>query len=137
MKSFDELLQHYVNLDYEELVEIGTKALADVMPMCKKVDTEHDGALMLSGILVSAIGADGNLSYLERKFLRDLLRISDENVDTLISLYCDEVVELVDNFVDNLGTDVKASTLTLVIAVAACDETISRSETAFIAKLLA
>ena len=113
------------------------KALANLIPVCKKVDPDNDGFMMVSSLVLSAIGADGTLTALERKFLGDVLGLSDENISKYIKMYNSRMADLVDHFADSLTTDIKADTAMLIICICACDEKISREETAFIRKLLA
>ncbi len=137
MASLDEILQDIVNKEYDELLNIAKRALAEILPACKAVDTNNDGMIMLSSIILSAIGADGNLSAKERQFLRDLLGFSDEQVSNFIKLYNGNESDLVDMFVDTIQGEVKTSTVLFVCAICAVDETVSADEIAYIKKLLA
>ena len=137
MATFNELMQKYVNEDYSTLVAFSQKALANLIPVCKKVDPDNDGFMMVSSLVLSAIGADGTLTALERKFLGDVLGLSDENISKYIQMYNSRMADLVDHFADSLTTDIKADTAMLIICICACDEKISREQTAFIRKLLA
>ena len=136
MPTFNELLQHYVNLDYSELVGIAKKAMVDLLPACKAVDKDHNGMMMLTSIMLTAIGADGVLTDLERTFLRDVMDVDDETVSKFIKLYDSRMVSLVDEFADKLNKDVKVNVMTLVLCIASIDEKISREETALLRKLL-
>lgn len=137
MANLNEILQDMVNKEYDELLGIAKLTLKDILPACKAVDKDNDGVLMLSAILLSAVGADGTLSVKERQFLRDLLNFSDEQVSNLIKLYNADMANLVDTFVDTLEGDVKTSTVLLVASICAIDETISADEISYIKKLLA
>lgn len=137
MASFNELMQKFVNEDYDTLVALAKNALGKVLPACQAVDPDHEGMLMLTSIVLAAIGADGTLTAIERKFLKDILGLDDEQVTKLIGMYSSQMVELVDKFADDISSDVKTDTVMLVSAIAACDEKISREETALIRKLLA
>ena len=137
MATFNELMQKMVNTDYEDLVSLAQEAANRLMPHCKAVDIEYDGFFMLTALILSAIGADGVLSGLEKKMLKDALGVDDDNIQKLIGMYDSRMVELADHFVDNMGDDVKADALMLVTAFAAVDEKISREETGLIKKLMA
>ncbi|MBQ8894534.1 MAG: TerB family tellurite resistance protein [Clostridia bacterium] len=136
MASFNEMMQKYVDADYETLVAIAKDSIVELLPTCKKVDTEHEGMFMLTSIVLSAIGADGVLTAKEKQFLRDVLGLSDEQISTFIKMYSSKMVDLVDKFADDLSQDIKIQTISLVLSVASVDEKISREETAFIRKLL-
>lgn len=136
MASLTDILQKYVNADYDTLVEIAQKALTELLPACKEVDPDNDGFLMASGIILAALASDGVLTAIEKKFVCDVLGISEGIFKKFLDLYNDGLSELVDKFADTLEGDVKANTLTLVAAVAACDEKITLEESAFIRKIL-
>lgn len=137
MATFNELMQKYVNSDYETLVHLAQQALVNLLPICKKVDTDNDGLFMATSIILSAIAADGVLTGLEKKMLKDALGQDDATIQKFISMYDSRMVELTDHFADNMSIDTKADVLMLVTAVAAVDEKISKEETAFIKKLMA
>lgn len=137
MATFNELMQKYVNEDYSTLVLMAQKAMSNLIPVCKEVDPDNDGFMMISSLVLSAIGADGTLTVLERKFLRDVMGLSDENISKYIKMYSSKMADLADHFADNMTTDIKADVAMLIICICACDEKISREETAFIRKLLA
>lgn len=136
MATLNEILQQYVNADYETLVAVAQKALVNLMPVCKQIDPDNEGVLMASSIILAAIGADGVLTAKERQFITDVIGLGNEAIDNLLKLYNSEVTTLVDKFADTMSSDIKAETLALVTAFAACDETISREETAFIRKIM-
>ena len=73
MATFNELMQKMVNSDYSVLVSFAQEALVNLLPACKKVDPENDGLFMATSIILSAIGADGVLTGLEKKMLADAL----------------------------------------------------------------
>ncbi len=137
MANFNEMMQEFVNRDYEELVKIASVAVAEVLPACRKADPSHDGYVLLAGILLAALNADGTLTDLERKFLYDVLDFDDETISNMLSLYDDSVMELTDTFADNMGDDNKSNVIILCLCICAVDEKISREETAFLRKLLA
>ncbi len=137
MATFNELMQKYVNEDYDTLVKFAQHAMGNLLPACKKVDADNDGFMMVSSLILSAVGADGVLTSLERKFLRDVTGLDDDMISKYIKMYNSKMADLVDTFADNMGTDLKADTAMLIISICACDEKISREETAFIKKLLA
>ena len=136
MATFNELMQKYVNSDYETLVDLAQKALVNLLPACKIVDEDNDGLFMATSIILAAMGADGVLTGLEKKMLADALGQDEATIQKFISLYDNRMAELVDHFADNTTTDIKADVMMLVTCVAAVDEKISREETALIKKIL-
>ena len=65
MNSFNDIMQKYVNTDYETLVDLAKEAVRRLMPVCRQVDPQHDGFYMLTALVLSAVGADGTLTALE------------------------------------------------------------------------
>lgn len=137
MATFEELMQKFVNSDYDVLLGLGKEAVSRVLPKCKAVDADNNGFYMLSSIVLSAIAADGYLTALEKKLLNEVLGLDEETTQKFIQMYDSRMVELTDTFCDNLDTDTKADVIMLVTIVASVDEKISREETAFIKKLFA
>lgn len=137
MSSFNELMQKYVNTDYQVLVDLAKEAVRRLMPYCQKVDPDHNGNYMLASLILSAIGADGVLTGLESKMLSDVMGLNTEEIKKLISMFDNRMTDLADHFADNMNEDTKADTLMLITVLAAVDEKISKEETAFIKKLMA
>ncbi len=137
MATFNELMQKYVNADYDTLVHLAQTAINNVLPACKAMDQDNNGLFLLTSIILSAIGADGVLTGLEKKLLHDALGQDDATIQKFISLYDSRMAELVDAFADACNDEIKANVLMLVTAVAAVDEKISREETALIKKIIA
>ena len=135
MSSFNELMQKYVNTDYEVLVDLAKEAVKRLMPYCKKVDPDHNGYYMLSSLVLSAIGADGVLTALESKMLQDVLDITKEEVQKLIGMYNSKMPDLANYFADNMNEDTKADAIMLITTIASVDEKIAKEETDFIRKL--
>jgi uncharacterized tellurite resistance protein B-like protein len=136
MATFNELMQKMVNSDYSVLVSFAQEALVNLLPACKKVDPENDGLFMATSIILSAIGADGVLTGLEKKLLADALGQNEDTIQQFIKLYDSRMAELVDNFADNMPDEIKSHVIMLVTSVAAVDEKISREETALIRKIM-
>ena len=134
--SFQDTLQNLVNKDYDELMGFAKIAIAELYPACKVVDEDNGGVFMMTSIILSAIAADGKLTGIENKFLMELLDLDEDKLNTLIGMHDARMADLTDNFADALPAEMKAHVVMLVATIAACDETISREETAFLAKIL-
>ena len=137
MSGFNELMQKYVNTDYEVLVDLAKEAVRRLMPYCQKVDPDHKGNYMLASLILSAIGADGVLTTLESRMLSDVMGLNTDEIKKLIAMFDNRMADLADHFADNMNADTKADTLMLITVLAAVDEKISKEETAFIKKLMA
>ena len=135
--DFSALLQEFVNKDYDELLNLAKQAVTRVLPVCKSVDEQNNGIGALTAILLSAVAADGKLTRLEAQFLGDITGLDAAGVDKLTDMYSGKMVELTDLLADKFSKEVKADIMILVTCLAACDETISREETAFLRQILA
>ena len=136
MHSLNELVQNYINTDYEMLVALAREAVHRLSPHCRTVDPDHDGNFMLASLILSAIGADRMLSPLESKILGDILGLDDAGIQELINMYNEQMEYLVNHFADNMGETIKADVITLIAALAAADQEVSIEESAFLLKLL-
>lgn len=136
MSAFNELMQKYVNEDYNTLVGLAKSSIDKLLPVCKEVDPDNKGMLMLTAIIISGVAADGVLSAKEKQFLCDILNVKEETVDTLVKLYTGKEEDLVDKLADCGGDDIKFDVVNLVATIAACDETIKHDEAEYIRKLM-
>ncbi len=134
-KSFQEIKQDFVNMDYSQLVKTCKQAIADVLPTLQAYDKENNGALLLTAIVHASIGADGTLSALERRFIKDVLGVDDSFVDTLLRTYTSSVADLTDTLADRISAEGKAAITVIAICFTAVDETINRDENAFLNRL--
>lgn len=135
MGSFNELMQKYVNTDYDTLVSFAMEAVNRLLPACKKVDPDHNGYYMLTSLILSAIAVDGKLSPLESKMLSEVCNLDNAGIQKMIGMYKSDMVGLANYFADNMGEDAKADAIMLITTFAAIDEKICKEETAFIRRL--
>lgn len=135
--DFGALMQEFVNKDYDELLALAKQAVTRVLPVCKTVDEQNNGIGVLTAILLSSVAADGKLTRLEAQFLSDITGLDAAGVDKLTDMYSGKMVELTDLLADKFSQETKADVMVLVTCLAACDETISREETAFLRQILA
>ncbi len=140
MSSFNELMQRFVNTDYEDLVTVAKDACNDVFPAVKNYFGEVDTAVkFMVAVIGTCIGADGALTELEKRFAYDVIgdSMTPSFLDSMTTVYGDnDSRNLVDEIIDSLNSDAKASLLVFCAAFLAVDETISRPEVAFISKLM-
>lgn len=135
--DFGALMQEFVNKDYDELLALAKQAVTRVLPVCKTVDEQNNGIGALTAILLSSVAADGKLTRLEAQFLGDITGLDAAGVDKLTDMYTGKMVELTDLLADKFSQETKADIMVLVTCLAACDETISREETAFLRQIMA
>lgn len=137
--TFDELMQSYVNLSYDELVEKAQNILVTLAPIFDKASSDGNGSATLLPMLLTALAVDGKFSTLEFKFLQDVFQQKmtyDEAKDMVARFYSDGAQDALDNFIDGCGDELKAVLLELVTCAIAVDETINKDEVSFIAKLI-
>ena len=138
--SFEQLMQKYVNAPYSVLLSVARESVNTAMPVFAKVSKDGNGASILLPFLCVVVAVDGKFSELEYRFIKDVTGIDEtyEGFKNFVQrFYSDEWVETIDKMVDACPDEIRTSLLSFAIALAAVDETISRVETAFIAKLIA
>ena len=135
--KLNELLKREVNKSYDELLYIAKCAMVDLLPLCKALDAENGGVVMLLNVILTAVASDGKLSSLETKFVADLIGIDkDKLMKMLGSAIKPEAMDLTDKFADSLNQDGKASVVALIVAVIACDGRVTPEENAFLRKVI-
>lgn len=138
--TLTDLLQKYVDLDYEELLTLARKDLGILYPVFTKIaDDNKDLAIgMLLEFLSTALGADNQLSELECKFMCDLLELEPDEVAEMVKDSSNEdsrqIVDMVFDAIDD--PELKAAMMELVVCCVSIDEHINPDEIAFILRLL-
>ena len=138
--AIEEILQKIVNLDRASLVKLAEISINDIMKSAyinEIASTDENKVTVIIAAIIAGIGADGVLSVKEKSFVAEIFGVSEETVSQLAHQYSQKTADLVDGIADNAEVETKAAIVQLVATVAACDETIVASETAFIKKLLA
>ena len=130
----ENFMQRLVNEDYDTLLEYARISVGKLMPVFKVVDPDHEGALMFVLLVRTALGADGTLTALERKFVCEAFSLSEDSFKTILAMDGNEA--LVDKFADALPSEQHADVVMLITTIAACDKTITRDEAAFIERVL-
>lgn len=140
MATLNELLQDYVNLSYNQLLNIANDSFAKIAPFFSKLSPDGNCAQYLIPILGAALAVDGKLSQLEYRFMNDFLGGGME-YDDILQLaqdnYNENAMTYTDRVVDALSGDERTALLCLCLCIMAVDETISREEVAFIKRLIA
>ena len=136
MSDFTKLLQDYVNMDYAILVCSAKESYRNLQPAFAAYDAENSGVILTLALITAAIAADGVFSEKEKQFISDVFDIPSEKLDFLGKMKSRNVSALVDEVADSLNIVNKRDLLNIIIAVAACDEKITRSENAFIQRIM-
>ena len=136
MSEFTRLLQDYVNMDYVILVRSAKESYRKLHPVLLEHDPENSGIILTVSLISAAVAADGNFTETEKNFIRDVFDIPAGKIDIFGQLNSESINTLVDEFADSLSMDYKRELLNIIITVAACDETITRSENSFIQRIM-
>ena len=132
-----ELLQEWVNSEYDTLLQAGANALFRLKPYIdiyaeenssgikEKFNLERTTLLM---IIASAVFADRKITETEQKFISDLFGFSEEKLQEAVDLSVSDNRHTFDMFVASLDRDGKGALLDLLTSIAACDTTIPSSE---------
>ena len=137
--SFEQLMQNFVNAPYSVLLSVANQSVNTLMPVFAKVAPDGNGASVLLPFLCVVVAVDGQFSELEYKFVKDVTGIDQDYEDFkkfVQKFYTKEWMETINNMVDTCPADIKNALLSFALSLAAVDETISRVETSFIAKLI-
>lgn len=138
MDQFRDLMQQYVNLDYDALLNLARNSLVKSLPALEKVlpNQENGTVFTVTFILLGAVGADGTLSVKERQFIKDLLNLDDDALNNIVKLYTGKEQDAVRGIVKMVDADSKIEIINLCACIVACDETITGDESAFVRSLL-
>ena len=139
-KTFNEFLQEFVNKPYEELVSIANAALEVIVDGFNKIGAESKPSDFILPFIATTLASDGKYTQLEHNFLNSVLEADltyEEGKNYVQVYYNEEVLNLVDQMIDACGEDLKNSLIIFCLCFAAVDETVTREESAYLAKLLA
>ena len=140
MATLNELLQDYVNLSYDDLLQIANRNFNKIAPFFARLSDDGNPAKYIVPIVGAALAVDGKLSQLEYKFINDLLG-GGLSYDAVLQLannnYNTSSMEYTDKVVDALNGEERTALLALCLCIMAVDETISREEVSFIKRLIA
>ena len=141
MSKFDTLIQQYVSLSYDELLDFARKSYHDL-----REELAHPGRSRESGadgiliLLTASMAADGKLSPEEHRFINDLLEREESYEDTLQrmrALGAKECRRRADTLVDSLPAAKKAACVSLCLCFMASDRIVTEDESEFVKKLMA
>lgn len=137
--TFNEIMQGFVNMSYEDLVTKATKDLGILMPFFAQYDEEHNGAAFVFPFMCVCLAVDGQFTDKEAQFYSDIMgqEIPYDQAKEVVQMhYSDDMNDLADRLVDSSDDEVKAVLLDLACCILAVDETIDSEELTFIKKLI-
>ena len=136
MSEFTRLLQEYVNMDYAILVCSAKESYRKLRPVFMEYDSENSGVFLTISLISAAVTTDGTFSETEKIFIQDVFDIPAGKIEIFGKIHNKKMNDLIDNIADSLSTENKRELLNIIITIAACDETITRSENSFIQRIM-
>lgn len=140
MANINELLQKYVDMDYDQHLFFANASIDTMRGSLKELfGDDANVAKILMVVVAACLGADNKLTSLESRFLSDLLGMPhnyQDNLNMVAAIGDDESRDMLDTLVDQLSGDAQAALLSFCLTFMAVDETISREEVSFIKRLL-
>ncbi len=136
MHDIDNIFSLYLKKSYLELLGIAKESLVKLLPVFRAADKENDGYLMMTALVLASVGIDGQLTKAEELFLSELMGLDESHVAEYVKMYTGKEADAVDRLSDALTNEYKASAISFVLAVAACDGDINIKESDFIKKII-
>ena len=136
MAEFEDMMQAYVNADYDELAELAGDAAEELIPLCERIDDENGGFDLLAMIVLVAVYADGAVAPIEKRLMVDGLGMDSDVAEGLLEMYDPGMGDVVFNIADCADEDEFAALLSLITSFAAVDERITKDETALLRALM-
>ena len=140
-----DLIQSFIDADYEHLLSVANGALAVVFPKLRQaypdIDEAADPDEIMLMFLATTIASDGYFTEPEYKFFCDLtgVTLSYAEVGKYIAAHLNEESKKAADFLfDNIVTDVegKKALFLLCLAICAVDKSIPVEEISFIRRML-
>ena len=128
MVDFEDMLQVYVDADYDVLAELVGEAAEELIPLCERIDDENGGFDLLVMIVLVAVYADGVVSPIEKRLMVDGLGMESDVAEGLVDMYDPSMVDVVFNIAACADEDEAASLASLIASFAAADEEITNDE---------
>lgn len=135
VKSWNELMQELVSRGHSALLETAKEAMAALSPTLQRLYPNEYGKVFYC-IFSSVLAADGDLTTAEQAFIAELLGLPPRSIHMLMAGYTEASADFVDTLVDYLPERERQALILLVACVAACDESVSRTESAFLERLM-
>ena len=138
--NLGDLLQSIVNMSTKD--KMAVSSYAELLPILGEIDEESQGARLVFSILGATVGADGQITPAERQFCVGLFNaqgidMTESALTNALRRYSganwrDLVVELA----GALSSKQKTNLVSLVAAICAIDDKISKEEVSFLVDLI-
>lgn len=142
MTNFQKMLQTFVDLPYDELLEIAKRQIPVITNAVNRLPSENknmNAPLVLSSAIFACIGIDGRLSDRELRFFNDFLGTSytsDELVALVATVRGDACLAILYSVSKGFTTDERAALVKLCLSFLSVDGSLERDEIAFIKSLM-
>ena len=139
MSAFQDLLQKYVDMPYDELLETANQNMAYFIGDIKQKFGPQDGPGFVAVLIGVCLGSDAKLTELENKFLNDVSGAKNsyaENLKFVQEASTEVARKLVEDIVRSLPQKTRAAVCSFCLCFYAVDETVSKEEIAFLERLL-
>ena len=136
MSDLKKTFEQYTALPRAALLKTAGKNANIALTHLKKVKagSEHE---LLSAVIATALGADGQLSEGEMDFIGELFSEPKEKLSVLTSRFESEKMrDVIDRMIDGMKTEGKRAICTLCLCILASDHRISPEENAFLLRLM-
>ena len=132
--SLDELLQKFVNMDYDELLTAAKEGLMLSHNIFARYSDEEHATVGVVTFLAAAIAVDGTFSAIEKKLIRDLF--GEVDFMGILRTIDDEDYDSLDKIVDRLSDEEKNTLCLFAAYILAVDEHINADEYKYLVKLI-
>ena len=141
MSAFDEALQKIVNMSDEEKIDMACDSYAKIFPVCKQIDPEYSGAMVVCQIFGTAAAADGKLSDKENALLKAMFNaqgaeMDDNDIMNIMRKIDGNSYSFIEQLAKQLKDEYRFALVSLIAAICAIDDRIAADEVGFIRSLL-
>ena len=137
--TYDKLLQDFVNMDYNDLVNYASNLVTPICKGLEKISGDDDAIDFFITVIFSTMAVDGSFTELEYRFLSEVFNLNrsyDSLKEQVASYYDEEWLSIANQIVDVVDEKTKTNLIAFCLCVASIDERISREENAFISMLM-
>lgn len=130
--TFNDLLQQYVNADFDKLANIAKDCISKLYPFFeKRCEDEEAPTNLILGTIATCVASDGKFTELEYEFLAEICGMYNyQTLKNYVSNFCSiKAVTTTKQLIDTLDGINKQRLLTVCLCVCAVDEHIVHEET--------
>ena len=138
-KLIEELLNKFANESYDALLAIATFSLNKILPVFEQItESESKGVSIVLSFVTSSLAADNNLSQLEKKFVKELFKLNNEEVEQLYNFSIEKktINEFVNNVYDASPVEIQKHLLTFICCFLSIDKRVSYHEVDFLKRII-